>query len=273
MKAKANSAMRAPLLSKSTLAEQVYDVLKGRILDQALEPGARLNIDALSKDLSVSSSPIREALARLEAERLIVSELYSGYSVAPQPPPSYLNQVLDFRILLEGACARIGAGARDPEILESLRKSLATMSKTHRLGTRYQQYRKFVQADLQFHLTVVNSARNEVFTEIYSKMHAIAGMHAILLQSRLYINRKAPPTSSEGVVNEHRAIFEAFERGDGAAAEKALCEHLEGGRKRVMAAIEASKSADEAIKSKQLAVPAMSKVARRGRPRKTVSGI
>jgi DNA-binding GntR family transcriptional regulator len=50
---------------------------------------ARLNIDSLSRDLAVSSSPIREALVRLEAERLVVSELYSGYAVAPKPSATY----------------------------------------------------------------------------------------------------------------------------------------------------------------------------------------
>jgi DNA-binding GntR family transcriptional regulator len=249
------------LLTKSTLAEQVYEVLKEQILDGALKPGTRLNIDALSNELAVSSSPIREALARLEAERVIVSELYSGYSVAPTPSPAYLNQVLDFRILLEGACAKIGAAGRDPAVTDELKKVFSVMSKTHKLGARYHQYRKFVLADAQFHMIIVNSARNEVFTEIYSKMHAIAGMHAILLQSRLYLNPSQSATPSDNVLNEHRAILEAFQKGDGRAAEHALQEHLENGRKRVMAAV-----SDAREEQKRLAAEKSSP--RRGRPRK-----
>jgi DNA-binding GntR family transcriptional regulator len=245
MKQQINLVGNGRVLNKSTLAEQVYEVLKERILDGALEPGARLNIDALSKDLSVSSSPIREALARLEMERLIVSELYSGYSVSPTPSPAYLNQVLDFRILLEGECARLAACQCDPKVIEALKKVFAAMSKTHRLGTRYLQYRKFVQADSQFHMIIVNSAGNEVFTEIYSKMHAIAGMHAILLQSRLYLNRNNNSTSSDNVLAEHKAILDAFEKGDGRAAEQALRDHLENGRKRVMAAIAEAQAEEE----------------------------
>lgn len=265
MKPRTTLTSAGRLLTKSTLAEQVYEVLKEQILDGALKPGTRLNIDALSADLSVSSSPIREALARLEAERLIVSELYSGYSVAPTPAPAYLNQVLDFRILLEGACARIGAERRDASVTEELKKTFAVMSKTHKLGARYQQYRKFVLADAQFHLIIVNSARNEVFTEIYSKMHAIAGMHAILLQSRLYLNRNHSATPSDNVLNEHRAILEAFRKGDGKAAEQALREHLENGRRRVMTAVE-----DAKVEQDKLAAEAP--VRRRGRPRKNPLG-
>jgi DNA-binding GntR family transcriptional regulator len=252
------------VLTKSTLAEQVYEVLKARILDGALEPGARLNIDALSKDLTVSSSPIREALARLEMEKLIVSELYSGYSVSPSPSPEYLNQILDFRILLEGECARIGASRSEPKVIDALTKVFTAMSKTHRLGTRYLQYRKFVQADSQFHLIIVNSAENEVFAEIYSKLHAMAGTHAIQLQSRLYLSRHHHPTSSDDVLTEHRAIIEAFEKGDGRGAEQALRNHLENGRKRVMAAVAAAEAERERV-------PADPPVTRRGRPRKVIA--
>jgi DNA-binding GntR family transcriptional regulator len=218
-------------LVKSTLAERTYEVLKERILDQNLEPGARLNIDAISKDLSVSSSPIREALVRLEAERLVVSELYSGYSVAPQPTPNYLHKLLDFRILVEGACARTGAQAHEAVTLNTLTSLMEIMAKTHRLGTKYQEYRKFVQADTQFHMAVVDSAHNEVISEIY------ADMHAILLQSRLYLNRRGGPTSSQTVLDEHRAVLAAFQEGDGPRAEKAVREHLEKGRERLLMAL------------------------------------
>jgi len=218
-------------LVKSTLAEQTYEILKGRILDQDLLPGARLNIDAISKELSVSSSPIREALVRLEAERLVVLELYSGYSVAPQPTPKYLHKLLDFRILVEGACAQIGADERDPVTLGTLTNLVATMAKTHRLGTKYVEYRKFVEADAKFHMAVVDSGHNEVISEIY------AGMHVLLLQSRLYLNRRGGPTSSQTVLDEHRAILKAYEDGDGARAAKVIRDHLEKGRERLLAAM------------------------------------
>jgi DNA-binding GntR family transcriptional regulator len=218
-------------LVRSTLAEQTYEILKERILDQKLPPGARLNIDAISKELSVSSSPIREALVRLEAERLVVLELYSGYSVAPQPTPQYLHKLLDFRILVEGACADTGARERDPATLATLTNLFATMAKTNRLGTKYVEYRKFVEADAQFHMAIVDSAHNEVISGIY------AGMHVILLQSRLYLNRRGGPTSSQTVLDEHRAILKAYEDGDGERAAQVIRDHLEHGRQRLLMAM------------------------------------
>jgi DNA-binding FadR family transcriptional regulator len=105
------------------------------------------------------------------------------------------------------------------------------MAKTNRLGTKYQEYRKFVQADAQFHMAIVDSAGNEVISEVY------AGMHAILLQSRLYLNRRGGPTSSQTVMTEHRTIMKAFEDGNGDRAAEAIRAHLEKGRERLLAAM------------------------------------
>ena len=54
-----------PALARVALADQVTALLIERILDRAYAPGQKLNIDALSREFEVSSSPIREALTRL----------------------------------------------------------------------------------------------------------------------------------------------------------------------------------------------------------------
>jgi DNA-binding GntR family transcriptional regulator len=217
-----------PLLVKRPLSDQTYEALRERILDQGLLPGSRLNVDRLARELGVSSSPVREALARLEAERLVVSEMYSGYSVAPEPTLTYLRDLLSFRIVLEGHCARIGAARRDPEVIAALRAAVARMAKTRRLGRKYREYRRFVAADAQFHQTIVDSAGNEVISAVY------ASMHAILIQSRLYLNRHSGSARADEVGEEHATILKAFEAGDPGAAETALRHHLEGGKRRLL---------------------------------------
>ena len=215
-------------LLKVTLAERVYETLKERILDQRLKAGAKLNIDALSRDLEVSSSPIREALVRLESEHLIVSELYAGYSVAPQPTPAYLSDLLDYRILVEGHCARVGCERRDPATIAALKHSLEKMSQVRTIGKRYREYQRFVQADGRFHQVLVDSACNEVFSKMY------ASLNALILQSRLYFNTPNDEGRLKEVLSEHSSIVSAFEAGDGDAAEKAVQQHLEGGRRRLL---------------------------------------
>jgi DNA-binding GntR family transcriptional regulator len=215
-------------LQRTSLSELTYEALKERILDQQLAPGARLNIDALTRSLGVSSSPVREALARLEAERLVVLEVYAGYKVAPHPSPEYLGKLLEFRLLVEGHCARIGAARKSPQTVLLLKDLVARMGGRQRLGAKYQEYRKRIQADAQFHQAIVDSAGNEVISEVY------ASKHAHLLMSRLFINRSDAGRPADAVTNEHRAILQAYLAGDGRAAERAVLAHLRASEGRLL---------------------------------------
>jgi DNA-binding GntR family transcriptional regulator len=219
-------------LVRTTVAEQIYEDIKERIIDRTLVPGARLNIDGLARELNVSSTPIREALARLEREQLVSLELYAGYSVAPPPQPDYLAGLLDFRMLWEGHCGLVGAPKKRPETLRAMEQSYKKMRSIKRLGTKYREYRKFTDEDARFHQAIVDSAENPAMSKIY------AGLHIILLQSRLYLTRSASGAPSEFVLDEHERILEAFAAGDGGAAQAAIVHHLEGGRVRLARAIE-----------------------------------
>ena len=74
-------------------------------MNHTLGPGSRLNIDALAKTLGVSPTPVREALARIEAEGLIVKGPTRGYLVAPLIRLEDLHSLIDFRLLIEPAAA------------------------------------------------------------------------------------------------------------------------------------------------------------------------
>ena len=62
------------VIARNGLVEQVGDALRELIIDQALAPGERLNITALARQLGVSDTPVREALGRLQSERLLTFE-------------------------------------------------------------------------------------------------------------------------------------------------------------------------------------------------------
>lgn len=215
-------------LQRTSLSELTYETLKERILDRQLAPGDRLNIDALTRDLGVSSSPVREALVRLQAEGLVVLELYAGYTVAPHPTREYLLKLYDFRVLVEGYCARLGAARQDPETIALLQSLVKRMGGTKRLGAQYKDYKKLGQADAQFHQAIVDSAGNEVLSEVY------ASKHTHLLMSRLFHERPDAGAPAGVVMDEHRAVLEAYEAGDGRAAERALVSHLEQSRRRLL---------------------------------------
>lgn len=216
---------------RTTVSEQTYDDIKERIIDHSLAPGTRLNIDALSRELKVSSTPVREALARLEREQLVLLELYAGYSVAPPPEPAYLKGLLEFRMLWEGECALIGAPRKAPATLQVLEQSYKKMSSIKRLGTKFREYRKFTDEDAVFHQAIVDSAENPAMTKIY------ASLKIIMLQARLYLTRSVSGAPSEEVLSEHSSILQAYQAGDGEAARLAVVAHLKGGCARLDRAV------------------------------------
>ena len=71
------------LADRRPLTNDVSDVVMDMLMNHSLPPGARLNIDSLARTLGVSPTPVREALARIESEGLIIKEPQRGYTVAP----------------------------------------------------------------------------------------------------------------------------------------------------------------------------------------------
>jgi DNA-binding GntR family transcriptional regulator len=157
---------RPRVIGRQGLTNQAYEALKEQILDQTIAPGARINIDQIAAELGVSSSPIREALARLLSERLVSFEPYIGYSAAPIHHDAWFHDMVHFRVMLEGGAALVGAPRRDAAIVDALEQAFAEMSNSG-LGQHYRKYGRFNAADAKFHQAVVASAGNSVFDQVY----------------------------------------------------------------------------------------------------------
>src|SRR5690348_15298938 len=87
--------------AKVSVRESVFQALKARLMDHDLEPGTKLSIDGLARELDVSQTPVREALARCESEGLVVRRPNAGYLVAPLLDRAGLDDLYDIRLLLE----------------------------------------------------------------------------------------------------------------------------------------------------------------------------
>ena len=87
----------------SSLTQDAYERLRADLLACRLRPGARLKINELCQALSVSLSAVREALARLTAEGLVVAEPQRGFRVAPISADE-LRDLTSVRAQIEGLC-------------------------------------------------------------------------------------------------------------------------------------------------------------------------
>lgn len=88
-----------------TLAEKAYDALRRDIIRGELAPGRPLRLADLSQRYGMGFSPLREALNRLQAERMVTAESLRGFRVAPMSLDE-LHDAVSLRILIETEAIR-----------------------------------------------------------------------------------------------------------------------------------------------------------------------
>src|SRR5947209_19907708 len=91
----------ARLPQRQVLADDVYEAVKALVMDHVIAPGARVSIDGLARQLGVSQTPIREALARLESDGLVTKAPLRGYSATPLLTRAEVDDLLQFRLLID----------------------------------------------------------------------------------------------------------------------------------------------------------------------------
>lgn len=221
------AARPAPLLTPAPrlgLRESVFEAVKGLLMDNRLEPGARVSIDGLARDLQVSPTPVREALFRCEAEGLVVRRPNAGYTVAPLLDREGLQDLFDVRLLLEPAAAARAAVRAGPEERAEIRAVVAAMRPV--AGEDYAAYRGSAELDARLHAAIARASGSRLIAETLDRLRAHT--HVFRLHFRHGFDREA--------ATEHRAIEEAVGSGAAEDAEEAMRAHLLASRTRLLAA-------------------------------------
>ncbi|BCL79083.1 GntR family transcriptional regulator [Ktedonobacteria bacterium brp13] len=200
---------------RQILADGVYNTIKGLLMDQSIAPEARINIDKLARELRVSPTPVREALARLESEGLVTKEALRGYSAAPLLTPSSFIQLFELRLLLEPAVARKAATLLSEEDLHALEQLVLEMREVQ-VGQSYQEYQQLAVADATFHDILARACGNMFFQDTLERMHAHLHLY------RLYFHTGIATET----IDEHRDILNALRARDAEAAASAMVHHL-----------------------------------------------
>ena len=209
-------------LRRATLTDDVYASLQTLVMDHAIAPGDRLNIDALARQLQVSPTPVREALARLEADGLVRKRPLAGYTAAPLLTRGEFDELFDMRLVLEPATARRAAEARlDPLDVARLEKE-AHLPDLVPGAPGYAGYAAFTRQDAQFHHLLAELAGNRLLRDA-----------VVRLRIHLHLFRLHFPASHQGVsTDEHVVVVGAIREGDPDAAETAMRAHLTAARER-----------------------------------------
>jgi DNA-binding GntR family transcriptional regulator len=211
-----------PSVRRSTLREETYHAVRNLIMEHDLKPGERINIDELTRQLDVSHTPLREALARLEAEDLVRLRPLVGYTVAPLLDATQFDDLFRMRELLECAAAELAArNATDAERTGLLRAAEAPPKPARRSGG-WRSHAAFTAADAHFHDLLAAASGSPLLRDGVRRLHAHLHLH----------RRHLPYERSAETLEEHRRIAAAVAQGRGEAAAEAMRAHLAGSRDR-----------------------------------------
>ena len=202
------------LSARAPLVDDVHGALVDMLMNHDVGPGARLNIDALARALGVSPTPVREALARLEAEGLIVKEPRRSYMVAPLIGLEDLRALIDFRLLIEPAAA--GAAARKATAEEAA--ALVAFARSGGAGRRdATANRQDMIYDAKFHDMIAELSGNPWLRDSLARLRSHLHMY------RLYHHAQQAAATKP----EHVTIAKAIASGDADAATEAMRTHLQ----------------------------------------------
>jgi DNA-binding GntR family transcriptional regulator len=190
-----------------------YDEIRSLIVAGSLTPGSRLAQGDLADRLGISRGSVREALRRLAGDGLVDFEVNRGFFVA-EVGLDDVRQRLEARLALEPEIARLAAGRRSNEDLELMRATI-TAEESARTSDEVHD------ASRAFHVAVAGATRNQAFTKLLDALW-IADVGRRLLAQRSRSERW-----QDHDVEEHRAILEALESGDGERAAQLMGAHVE----------------------------------------------
>ncbi len=231
-KTEATLSLLAPLAPARRLTEDLVQRLRQQILSGALAPGAKLPTEQqLVASLGVSRTVVREAVAALRADGLVLTRQGVGAFVAEQNnnrpfriDPDQLDSlqrvldVMELRIAVETEAAALAAERRTTQARRHVAAALADVDDALSRGD------PGVEADIQLHRAIAEATGNSFFVDFLRYL----GQFIIPRQSvRLrHTSAEAQSAYLAQVQQEHRRIVDAISRRDSSAAREAMRAHL-----------------------------------------------
>src|SRR5579859_680964 len=200
------------LPGRRSKAEELYEFLHNAILDGILEPNERIVEETIAAMASVSRTPVREAIRRLEVDSL-VQDTGQGLVIGSISPDE-LAELCAVREVLEGMASRLAATARSEiDIL-----NLQSILHDYQQATEQQDVQQLVTLNHAFHETIWQAARNRyLFRELITLRRNI---------ERLQKTTLSEPQRQREALDQHKAVLAAIINQDGNTAERLARQHF-----------------------------------------------
>jgi len=207
--------------SAQPLSAGLYTELQKDILSGALPDKSKLTEQAVCKRYNVSRTPVREALRQLEADGLIENIPNRGAYVTGLSKRD-ISDLFDLRALFEVQAVEWAIKRMSSEDIDSLAEVMEFME----FYTLKKDAAKVLSFNSRFHSLIYEGTGNRKLQrslEVYQTYLKYSAPHRSYTESDL-----------KTILEEHRAIYEAFESRNAAAGRKAMEYHMEQSKLRRM---------------------------------------
>jgi DNA-binding GntR family transcriptional regulator len=184
----------------TTLAIEIARHLREQIISGALPAGERVDETKITRELSLSRSPVREALRILESEGLVTLEPHRGARVRAVSEED-LEEIFDVRLMIESHGVLRHLHRLAPEALMPVRRAVEDARAALGAG----DVEGWHQASLRFHDGLVRLASNRHLTRLHEELKTSLRRYQISV-----VGAAGEP---ERFQVEHEAILEALEQG------------------------------------------------------------
>lgn len=198
-----------------TYSETVYATLHGWISNGTIKPGDRLREIELARRMRTSQGPVREALARLRAEGLVVSFAHRGTYVSAISEEE-ARDAYDVRALLEREALRRALPHMGQVEFDRLEKDVLAMEKAASAGRLADN----LNHDMRFHRRIFEWSRSPALLQLWDLVEIKIRKFAFVATPPVF---KDDPLAG---VRSHLPLLEEMRRGYSSRLERALDSHL-----------------------------------------------
>ncbi|MET0307447.1 MAG: FCD domain-containing protein [Sphingomonas sp.] len=201
----------------ASLTQSAYEGLRTQLVSGALRPGAKLKISDLCQSLSANMSAVREALARLTSEGLVVAEPQRGFSVAPITADD-LRHLTEVRVPLEEMCIRRSIALGDIDWEAAIVAALHGLLRTERYDETGKVRAEWAEAHNRLHKALVAACDNPWMLRLRENLATQGDRYRWVSVAASGLKRDLD--------GEHRRLADAFLSRDADLAVALMTDHI-----------------------------------------------
>ena len=197
-----------------TLSEQIFTIVREQIVSGKLPVEQAIRQDALANELGVSKIPLREALARLEQEGLLVSQANRGFFVRAMSADE-AEEIFALRLAIEPDAVATAAIAATEDEQDTARAALGALD-----DAAAAHLDDVAARNRDFHTALVRPAKRLLTLQLVERLQVL---------SERYVHKHLEPAGREDRAHlEHEVLLAAWIARDAPRARVLAAEHIEG---------------------------------------------